>query len=133
MISFQLVRHYTPVGTFGILYGESGEVCKMVERAHPAYEKDHPCIPEGTYTCTPYSSPTKGDVWLIKDVPGRTFIEIHKANLPSQLLGCLAPNTNFGCLEGAWGGAASGMAMAKLQGLIGIKTEFQLIITSFKG
>lgn len=137
MKQFFLLRHYTPMGTFGILTYEDKEFCKIVERAPPAYDKEHPCIPEGSYVCVPYLSPTKGNVFLVKDVPGRTFIEFHIANSPRDLLGCLAPVNRFACVNGEWGGIESGTsprgAFLRLKALIGDDQEFRLDISSFKG
>ncbi len=59
------------------------------------------CIPLGTYTCTRrYSPKHKQEVFGIDDVPGRSQIEIHSANLASQLLGCVAVGTERGELDG---------------------------------
>lgn len=39
------------------------------------------CIPVGIYKCVPYFSPSrKEDCWLLQDVPGFEFIEIHSGN-----------------------------------------------------
>ena len=53
------------------------------------------CVPAATYPISIYQSPTKGEVLLLHDVPGRSYIEIHVANKPSELLGCIAPGTEF--------------------------------------
>jgi hypothetical protein len=80
-------------------------VCYMVERAATG---EHPRIPCGTYECVEYVSgrikrakiaqgmsvadaEVVARVWLLKDVPGRKWIEIHTANIAEELLGCLAP------------------------------------------
>ena len=85
-------------GTFGTLLDEFGNVlCQTIERP---YTGDHPCIPHGEYQVEPYQSPTKGAVWQIMKVPGRTNIEIHPANLSSQLLGCIAPGMTIGNING---------------------------------
>lgn len=50
------------------------------------------CIPEGIYDVEKTYSPAfKKDLWLIKNVPGRSGIRIHSANYVSELLGCIAP------------------------------------------
>ena len=55
-----------------------------------------PCrIVEGIYQVAQYESPAnKCRVWLLSGVPGRSFIEIHPANYPSELRGCIAPGTS---------------------------------------
>lgn len=134
---FNLLRHYTPVGTFGILYYNNADFCKIIERAHKTYDTQHPCIDEGNYIFEPYLSPTKGHVFLAQNVPGRTFIEMHIANKPSELLGCLAPVNKFACLGGEWGGLESGVqpdgAFIRFQRLVGNDPSFQINITSFRG
>lgn len=46
-------------------------------------------IPEGTYKAELYQSPKFGLVPLLKDVPGRFYIEIHKGNLEKDSTGCI--------------------------------------------
>jgi hypothetical protein len=48
-------------------------------------------IPEGSYPCKVRYSPHNGcDVIGVDGIPGRTDIEIHPANKPEELLGCIA-------------------------------------------
>lgn len=49
------------------------------------------CIPEGEYQYETYQSPKHGDVLLLKNVPDRTFIEVHAGNYTRQILGCILP------------------------------------------
>ncbi len=47
-------------------------------------------IPTGTYKVTLYKSPERGyKVPLLNDVPGRSFIEIHKGNWEYNSKGCI--------------------------------------------
>jgi len=51
-------------------------------------------IPAGTYPITLYPSPKFGRLMpLINDVPGRSNIEIHWANTPDDLEGCVGVGT----------------------------------------
>ena len=51
-------------------------------------------IDTGTYPITVYFSPHRQfEVLLLHQVPGHTYIEIHPANYPYQLKGCLAVGT----------------------------------------
>ena len=86
-------------GTFGKLFNDDGELlCYTVERP---YTGDHPCIPVGTYTWVTYDSPTKGSVWLCQPAPeGRSEIEMHVAQIYTQLLGCIGVGDMLGTLEG---------------------------------
>lgn len=58
----------------------------------------HSCIPEGTYKwhTGEFSRATNPYPDLeLEDVPGRTSIELHRANSPSELWGCIAPATSL--------------------------------------
>ncbi len=87
----------TSQGTFGIWFIGGKPFCVTLERPDTG---DHPCIPHGIYQCNRFKSPHNGDVWLLKDVPGRSMIEIHSANIYTELLGCIAPGRRFGYLNG---------------------------------
>jgi len=43
------------------------------------------CIPEGKYDVTKIYSPTKGQCFMVHDVPGRTAILIHKGNFATGI------------------------------------------------
>ena len=111
-------------GTFGDLTADGEHMCYTVERP---YDGEHPCIPAGSYTVTPYNSPTKGDVWLLKDVPGRSMIEIHAANWPSQLLGCIAVGRTIELIDGIMGVTASKPTLTMLKATL--PDDFELTIT----
>lgn len=115
MKSYTFKRYYTPQGTFSDIFKQDGvRICHAVERPHFSFNNDHPCIPEGTYIAERYHSPNPnhGLVWLLQNVPGRTYIELHIANWPSELLGCIAPGIRWGCDVGTlqWGVLESGDA-----------------------
>lgn len=59
------------------------DVCFSMERTVVA-------IPEGVYPCCKRYSPHNARTVIGIDVPNRTDIEIHPANYPSQLEGCIA-------------------------------------------
>lgn len=76
--------------TIGRLLSETGAmVCYTLELPKTGL----PCrIVEGVYQVAQYESPAnKCRVWLLSGVPGRSFIEIHPANYPGELKGCIAP------------------------------------------
>ncbi len=68
---------------FGDLTIGNDLICHSMERTAVA-------IPEGSYTAHLRFSPHFGLTLPGIDVPNRTDIEIHPANYPSQLLGCIA-------------------------------------------
>lgn len=88
---YSILRSYHPEATTGILLDPMGmHLCVTLERPWLENKDNISCIPEGTYHVIQYNSPSKGDVWLFKNVPDRDMIEIHPANHMEQLLGCIA-------------------------------------------
>lgn len=87
-------------GTFGEILRHG--LRKVVTCELPWNDNIHrvSCIPKGTYNVTRFNSPSKGDVFLLHDVPNRSMIEIHPANVPTELLGCIAPGLEFGEING---------------------------------
>lgn len=53
-------------------------------------ERTAVAIPTGSYSAHLEDSPHFGFPTPHIDVPGRTYIELHPANYPSQLEGCIA-------------------------------------------
>ncbi len=86
------------------------------------------CIPEGEYTCTFRKSPTHGGCYHIENVKGRSGVLIHSANLPRQLLGCIALGSSIGILEGQKAVLNSKATVKSLEDVMGRKT-FRLIIS----
>ena len=72
-----------------LLFG--GQEVYTVERPWLCNKVGESCIPEGDYALRPYSSARFTNVWEVCDVPGRTYILIHAANLPTEVEGCIAP------------------------------------------
>lgn len=120
MKQFTLTRHeQTDCSTWGELAADEGPICKVLERG--AKNPQHVRIPAGTYQIvrrpigeSQFDSRSrelmgrdyKGAL-LLCDVPGRSAIEIHPANLIQQLEGCLAPGLKIArdghgdfCVEG---------------------------------
>jgi hypothetical protein len=74
----------SPVGRLGALFLGASFQCWTLEN-------DVKRIPVGTYGLRLVDSPHFGRlVPQLVDVPGRTAIEIHPANVPSELEGCIA-------------------------------------------
>lgn len=112
--------------TFGSLADDSGELCKTIELP---WKDNHPlesCIPCGIWTFEKYLSPSHGQVWMAKDVPGRTNIEIHNANFASQLLGCIGVGLSIGMIYNTPAVLSSLPALVKLRGIL--PDTFQLNI-----
>ncbi len=86
--------------TFGTMRTESSFLCFTIERPWLDNQSKISCIPVGTYSVQKYISPKHGEVWEVMNVPNRYNIEIHPANFASQLLGCIAPGSSMGEING---------------------------------
>lgn len=92
-------RTYLPSETKGSFYAFDGEKllyrCKCIELPWNNNERNASCIPEGTYEVVKYVSEKRGNTFLLKDVPGRSDILIHKGNFKRDTLGCILPGIYF--------------------------------------
>ena len=88
--------------TYGTMAREDVTVeCQTIERPWLDNQSGVSCIPAGTYTCSLRFSPHHGfAVFGVDQVPNRSDVEIHAANLASQLLGCIALGESRGTLNG---------------------------------
>jgi hypothetical protein len=124
MKHFILRRRYFEHGTFSTLHREDGsQVCCIAERPWLNNQPGKSCIPEGTYNLLPHESPKFGHCYVVSAEslgvtpygPSlRTHVLIHKANLVSQLLGCLAPGISFGVVNNEWAVMSSAVAFNAL-------------------
>lgn len=131
----KLVRFcYSPGGTFGNLLWEGRPVeIFTVERPWLNNAPRTSCIPEGIYPCHPRKFFRKGyDAIEVAEVPGRSTILFHIANVPSDVEGCIAPGLALGSLRGEWSVTASSRAFAVLMESWGGKS-FRLEVTSIRG
>jgi len=83
-------------GTFGVLLDE-GEYPFAVTLELPWRNNEirRSCIPAGNYRCERVLSPKFGNTFEITNVPGRTHILFHKANVDDDLLGCIGVGEMF--------------------------------------
>lgn len=96
----------TDTGTFGSLtFGRTTR--HTLELPWRDNARQRSCIPVGVYQCALVRSPRFGVVYEVKDVPGRTHILIHPANLAgdiekgweTELHGCIAPAVRLGAMK----------------------------------
>ncbi len=79
---------YEPEATMGALSIDGAPFCVTLEP--PLTAPEHPCIPAGTYPVIIAWSPHfDRPMPHLEDVPGRTEIEIHWGNYPSDTEGCI--------------------------------------------
>ncbi len=108
LMLIEIVRDATlsgPAGTFGHMFLDGQPFCVTCEQPWQDNLQGHSCIPLGEYQLIPYNSPAHGatvvfhnpalDIYgtpsMIPDgVHGRSLCEIHNANWPFQLQGCVA-------------------------------------------
>ena len=87
------------VQTLGVMNAFMGKdhlmQCKTLELAWNDNESQISCIPNGEYSVIPYSSPSKGTVYLLENVENRSMIEIHVGNYYTDILGCILVGDNF--------------------------------------
>jgi hypothetical protein len=78
-------------GTFGELLTEGGwKIALTLEEPWRENQRGKSCIPAGTYKMFKRLSPARGIfVWELKDVPGRSNIQIHVGNFLTDTEGCI--------------------------------------------
>lgn len=87
---------YRPDGIFGRLCDDSNhQVAVTLEHAYGDPDSGFiPKVPPGTYTCVRYDSPERGyQVWMLQDVPGASYIEMHIGNFNKDSKGCILLGT----------------------------------------
>lgn len=100
-------------GTFGKLKDGDEQIAVTCERPDNGNQAMG-CIPIGEYKVTPFLSPSKGHVFLVHDVPGRSMIEIHKGNIIKDTQGCILVGLSFGNVNGNAGVLNSGQALGAM-------------------
>lgn len=86
----------TKDGTFGDWVSDSNFSCKTIEKPWLDNAADESCIPCGRYfVLWQWSAKHNCNLYHLQNVPNRTAVEIHPANLQIQLLGCIAPGNSI--------------------------------------
>lgn len=123
-------------GSFGTLVTDSGFKCVTGELPWRDNQTGKSCIPPGVYVVTYRFSPKHNKMcYHVENVPDRTDIEIHSANLMGdvslgfecQLLGCIAPGKGIGQIAGQKAVIASRITLAALEADLAQET-FELTI-----
>ena len=106
-------------GLFGVL--SVGDFrCFTVERPWYNNAPNISCIPEGEYRLVLGRYNAGGyPAYEFVDVPGRSLIKIHAANLASQIQGCIAPGQWLGRVEGKRAVVRSKPALAEFMEAMG--------------
>jgi len=125
----------TDDGTFGVFILPDGVICNTIELPWRDNQPDISCIPCGEYECEMVNSPSKGNVYQVKDVPDRTHILIHSGNFAgdkakgkrTDLQGCISPGMRMGFLDGQQVVLASRIAINKINKKLNFK-PFILVV-----
>jgi hypothetical protein len=105
MISVKRVG-FGSYGTLGVMFLNAWPFCLTLEPKNP--------IPAGTYPLTKYLRPNGDTVYLLHDVPGFTYIEIHPGNTLSDTSGCIMPGLYMGFINGVFAVLGSKLAFNKI-------------------
>lgn len=128
---------FTPeFGTFGTI--RVGDFWwYTLEREWANNQPNISCIPEGIYTIKKdwfYTSDNDAyPCYQIMDVPGRTLIKIHVANIATQLKGCVALGVDLGWYKGMWSVSHSKRALNQFMAAMDGAETAELKITHING
>jgi hypothetical protein len=132
-------------GTFGELAIDGVHFCQTVEQPWANNIPDHSCVPPGTYQLIPYDSQSHGKTVVLHNpalgiygtqamIPagetGRTYCEIHVANWPSDVKGCIGVGSGYSANLAPHGPAVtgSGPTFTALQAKWGDRSNLTLTI-----
>ena len=122
-------RIYQNDCTVGIInYGLSARACTL-ELPWKDNEPNVSCIPPGYYIAQYRNSPSNGDVIELKNVPNRSYVQIHSGNYTSQIAGCILVGDSLRDInkDGTLDVTNSKASLEKLLGWAG-EDEFILVI-----
>lgn len=87
-ISIKTIKQ--PDCTLGVLTIEGSDFrCFTLELPDKGNAPNISCIPAGTYEYYKRTSGVNGEVIELNNVVGRSFIQVHKGNFTSNILGCI--------------------------------------------
>jgi hypothetical protein len=122
---------YAPNATFGSMIVD-GIRLFTIENPWLDNRRGVSCIPEGEYVCRPRHF-HRGDYPAIEilDIPDRSHILFHKANVADDVNGCIGVGVSLGCLSGKWAVRHSSQGFAVLMKAYGTQS-FNLRILPWK-
>jgi len=83
-------------GTFGVLLNDDFPFMTTLELPWRDNRHDISCIPAGTYECKKiFSNAFHKELFVLSNVPGRDYIEMHIGNTLSNTHGCILLGTGF--------------------------------------
>ncbi len=115
-------------GTFGVLKFNKSVFCVTLEPPDVWNAKNMSSIPAQQYMCWRIVSPTFGETFEIKDVPGRTNVLFHAGNISENTKGCVIIAEYFGKLGKNRGILNSGATFTKFMNRLHDYKAFHLTI-----
>lgn len=95
-----LSRYYDIDCTDGEITDEQGRhICFSIELPDKKNKQSESCIPEGTYNFHKIFSQHLGWAYRLDNVPDRSLIDIHSANVAPELRGCIAVGLKQGTMD----------------------------------
>ncbi len=88
-IELTISRIYQNDCTVGILNHTSGFRCYTLELPYLDNKTSVSCVPAGVYECFKRVSSKNGEVFELRNVVGRSYIQCHSGNYTSQIEGCI--------------------------------------------
>lgn len=103
--------------------------CFTIERPWKDNIPRESCIPAGMYIMKRgWYNRGNYEVFEIVNVIGRSLIKLHKANVMTELLGCIAPGTRLSALGSQWAVLGSKHAFDQIMECLEGHDEARLII-----
>jgi len=132
MPKIQIKRFITgPDGTFGVLLINDKPVCVTLEETwDPKKEKitgSDTAITAGTYQVEAYSGTKFKNVFLLKDVPGRSAVLIHWGNTEDNTAGCILLGRSFQKFGEKYGIDESQITYAKIRAMLPKAFKLEII------
>lgn len=121
MVNVSIVRYgSTPQGTFGELFMPEFH-CFTVERPWLNNATWVSCIPAGEYDLQ-LRFYNRGGYWTagVVDVPGRSHILFHKANVKEDVQGCIGLGNALGTIDNKWAVIGSSTAFKSFKEILGV-------------
>jgi len=130
MEKIELVRRaQMSFGTYGTIVMPDGQILATVERPWLNNAASISCIPAGEYECRPRRYNRGGyDAVEITNVPDRSYILFHVANVPTDVRGCVGVGNDFGFVKSQWAVTSSKLAFAEFMDQLNM--EFILVIST---
>ena len=115
-------------GTFGVLKFNKEVFCVTLEPPDVLNKPNMSSIPAQQYMCWRIVSPTYGETFEVKDVPGRDHVLFHAGNTRKNTKGCIIIAEHFGKLGRNRAVLNSGNTFTKLMNKMHNYKAFHLTI-----